>query len=246
VGAEPAGDATVNLVIEKSLPGGKSIEVHTAWEKGACVRAIADGPGFNRAVYPADATGLKWIGGAIQGSLKVTVKPDPWIPQDGKEIACQVAVSAEVRDGKVTGTYKGTCGGRDAGGAVSGQSAPAGAATIDSADLHVTLDDALDDAQPWKSRIGLDLQRRSGKVVSAVVSPDKTSDWSGKADASKLAFPPGAVTGELSVAMENSPVPYTYQLDGIIVGTFVGGTFTGKVGKRNVKGQFKGSVKPAK
>ncbi len=53
---------------------------HGAWQAGT-----ARTPGFNQATHHCDSSDLTVVDGRIQGPLRITIRPDRWVPTDGEE-----------------------------------------------------------------------------------------------------------------------------------------------------------------
>ena len=63
-------------------------------------------PTWNRAVHKADVSGLRVSGGKLQGDLRVRLIPDLWVPKDQKVRTQVFKVSADLRQGRLDGTYQ--------------------------------------------------------------------------------------------------------------------------------------------
>lgn len=110
--AARAADAAWTLTLTNAIEGGRALDLHLAVSDGACKAGFGLAPKFNRMVHGVDAGGLKVEGDALSGDVKVTLKPDAWVPKSGQPVACVYTVT-------VTG----------AGGAASGSSVLAGTMT---------------------------------------------------------------------------------------------------------------------
>jgi hypothetical protein len=74
---------------------------------------------YNKAAHTIDAGGLQYRDGAMKGTAKVTLNPDAWIPANKQPVQAEYTIDATLKDGKVTGTFTGTCGGTAVKGAIA-------------------------------------------------------------------------------------------------------------------------------
>ena len=249
-------DGAWALVLEGALPAGiggqtKALGVYLACRDGQWRQAFGESPAWNRASHKVDPAGLKFEGGALKGTLAVTLNPDQWVPPEGKPVSCKFDLDARFDNQSVAGTYKGTCGTTAVGGPLSGAVTPVSAALVKSCDVKVNLENVLTFGQEWKRRVQLAWSVRDGKPQPGKVSADLTASG-GKgalttldADTSGLALTPEALTGEFSFQVPDSKQTYRVRLGGIVVGTHAGGTFEGKGGDAVLKpGVFTGAIVP--
>ena len=64
-------------------------------------------PRFNICSYDCDPSGLTLAGDRLSGTLRVKMYHEPWTPEDAKPVSGTYAIQAELRDGRIIGTYKG-------------------------------------------------------------------------------------------------------------------------------------------
>ncbi len=78
----------LNLRIDKAVPlpdgGSRPLEATLRRTDGTWEPGTAKTPGYNTSTHTVDASGLKVTEETIRGTFEVTIRPDRWVPQDGK------------------------------------------------------------------------------------------------------------------------------------------------------------------
>jgi len=109
--AEPEPDkAQWIMSLEKALPWEGPLEVMLDVRDGTVKGAIATARRFNSRPHSIDTSGLTLKKGHLQGGIKVTINPDPWVPRGGKTMAREYSIDAVAKDGAITGKQKGRYG----------------------------------------------------------------------------------------------------------------------------------------
>jgi hypothetical protein len=103
-----AEDGVYVLKLGTALEGTGPLTVYLDRRRGAFGQALARGG--NTMSHKVNARGLKLKGGRIQGRLEVTIVPTESFPPGGRPVPCAYAIDAHLREGKVTGTFRGSHG----------------------------------------------------------------------------------------------------------------------------------------
>ena len=83
--------------------------------------AVGRTPRYNAGRHVVDPTGLKVSEDGISGKLAVVIKPDQWVPKDGKERSHDVSVAAKLSRQGGAWSLKGTCSAEADGQKLSGE-----------------------------------------------------------------------------------------------------------------------------
>ena len=249
-GASGAGVTICELELQGALPGGRPLTIHAAFRDGGCRRAFGLARTFNRASHLVDASRLKLEGAALKGRLKVTVRPDHWVPRGGKPVPCTFDVAATLSAGKLEGSFKGRYGDRDVSGAVGGKIGPR-PATPKMAMLMFEFFHPFD-ARPRGGHLAGELVVREGKVAAGrfFVIPSSPTHYGSHGRMGKLTvrLAGDAIRGSF-IGVETSgsgeAETYDFAVDGAVIGGVAGGTLAGKVGgKEAVNVPFYGTLRP--
>jgi hypothetical protein len=247
---DPAnGDWT--LILDQAVSN-KAVHVFLARRDGKWVQAIASTPEFNRGVHTVDLDDLELDGDKLAGRLGVRVNPDPWVPRDGKPIPSEFTIDASVADGKVTGSYEGTAGSEAVSGPVSGSVDPA-AGALESGTVKMRLENALTGDQPHVCMAEVTILLRQGEAKKTTFSWPAPGNkgrffWLAQITEADWKLTPHGFTGELAVRITPNrgrvdPGEYRFTLTARRVGSQVAGTFTAKLGDRELPGgTFLGTI----
>lgn len=244
--SQPA-ESTYDLHLHGAAADGKAMWVHLDCRKGAFSAGLAFTPRFNHAVHDVEASGLKLAEGKLTGKLRVTVNADPYVPRDGKPVACAYAIDARVADGGIGGSFTGTFGGEAVRGVVGGLYGPrpdvSGAVNV-----WLKMEQGVAGGAAWHNRTYIHFALKNGKVVEGKFSNNKGA-WEGTFDGAEVRLRDGALTGELKCTIASGRVrkgTYVFALDGRVISSFVTGSFTSRLGGQVVQsGRFVGGIAPA-
>lgn len=227
-GDPPAGSAKYVLKLENLAAPRKSMRLYVASRGGKLHRGYGAIPNFNNATHTLDLGGVKLREGRLTGRLGVTVNPDPWVPEDGEPIPCEVKLDAEVKGGGVSGRYSGTFDGEPRSGRIVGdyeKDEP-----IKNVG-HVTLkiEDGLFGGNAWHNRAFLSFDVEGGKPGGGRVWNNHTS-LSGSIDSGRFRIVDGQVRADLVATVQPgggvTPGEYRVKAEGDLVGSMAAGTFT--------------------
>lgn len=241
--ADPAnGDWT--LILEQAI-NNKAVHVLLASRDGKWMQAVASSPEFNRGAHTVNFAGLKLKGNELSGQLGVQINPDAWVPRDGNPIPSEFEIAVEVADGKLTGTYKGKAGSDAVSGTVSGGVAPP-AAALESGTVTMRLENALTGDKPHVCIAEVTFDIQNGEVKRTSFGwPAKGNKrgffWSGLVTAADWELTPHGFNGDIAVRIipnrgNVDAGEYHFALAGKRVGSQVAGSFTGKLGDRELSG----------
>ncbi len=138
VAAAAAGPQHLVVTLVDAVDDDRPLVVYLAvdGEAAEVSAAFAVAPAFNRRPHDVDARGLKIADGRIHGPVAVTINPDPWVPEDGRPIACRFELDLKRNGDAISGSYHGLRGGTEVRGAARGSASPAPA---DDADRRIRL-----------------------------------------------------------------------------------------------------------
>ena len=128
--ADP-GDATWHIgLVElwgKDAKGqGRQLDIYPVFEQGRWARAVATARRFNTSIHLVERADVTLAPPKVTGRLSILLTPDRWVPADGQPISLLVEIDGTLKPGEgdaafsLTGTYKGTLGGQDVSGALTG------------------------------------------------------------------------------------------------------------------------------
>ena len=222
---DPA-NASWTLVLSKTVDD-KPLTIYLATAEGKVKQAAATG--YNIALHTVDASGLKVDAGTLKGTLKVTIEPDLYLPQDKKPIACEIQLDATATGTEAKGAYRGKCGDKDVSGDLTGKvAAPAG--TLKSGALELVLWNALADGVPYLRDAAVTFTVDNGAARDARIRWRKGDSyhWTGKIDNIEIKPDAGAMTATIRATIDSKSAviggKYTFTLDAGIIGDFVYGT----------------------
>jgi hypothetical protein len=259
-GLEPA-DAIYTLVLDGAVAGDKALRLHLDRRGGRFAAGLGFAPAFNHECHDADPAGLTLDGGSLRGVAKVTIQPDPYVPRDGKAIACAYALDVTLKHGAITGTFKGTCGPDPVSGTAAGEIGLR-PKLGDSFDLSLKMEQGVSGGSPWHNRTYLAVQVRGGKVVGGSCSNNK-GGFSATFDGASLKLVGGTspsretrredtlptIVGTIVATVASGTVAqgtYTFTFAGRLVGGHVVGTFEARLADKVVqKGRFSGTLREA-
>jgi hypothetical protein len=240
------GECLHTLVLHDALKEGGFVKLYLAARDGKYTGGFGATPNFNNATHEIDATGLSIEAGAVRGTVKVTVHPDPWIPQDHKPIPCEFTIDARIRDAEVMGGYEGTAGDKTVKGPMDGglDARPEAGAV---ARMTLKLENGLAGGNPFANRAFLGCEVKDGKIVGGKVGNNHTS-LSGTVDSGDV-----KIEGDALSVTATATIPegggvwagkYSFTVKGIVVGRIAAGSFeTVLEGKGKVKtGRFWGTI----
>ncbi len=121
--ADTPSDGGWVVTLEKPLPGEKDLKLRIARDPNGKLVGFATARTFNSFWHEAATDRLTLSDDGLAGVTKVTIRPDPWMPRDGKPIACEFRLRADRSDAALGGTYAGTVGGKKVRGRLRGQPA---------------------------------------------------------------------------------------------------------------------------
>jgi hypothetical protein len=225
---------------------GAAMTIHIATVDGKVVQCLGLGA-FNKAIHDVDGSGLTVSDAGTKGKVKVVINADQWVPKDKKPIECLFDIEANASNGKLDGKYSGKRGVDEISGAVAGTVC---APPKDRAGkFEIQLERAIT-GNPNQQRVIVSFEADAdGKVGKVSAGPKDAFHWTGKVKEVKLAFSAGALTGDLTVEVENAksvdPGTYTFTLDGKVVGTAIAGRFKTMKGDKEIRASemFSGGLK---
>ncbi len=256
---EDPSDAVLGLVLAGALPGGKPLTVHLDVRDGRVEGAFGTALTFNLAPHDVDASGLAVADGRADGTLDVTIQPDPYVPRDGRPIACVYEIQAGVKAGAAKGSFSGGCGGRPVSGEVRGL-AQARPAKPDPAWFHLLLEDGMTGPQfSYHHRAYVSFTLHGDTTFDGRITefdqriPIQTSlAWNGLVEDVKVRFTGDRLTGSVHAVVTSSRDGrvklgrHTFPLEGLVIGRFTAGRFKTVIEGTFIKaGRFVGEVRPA-
>ncbi|MCY3019346.1 MAG: hypothetical protein NTW87_10015 [Planctomycetota bacterium] len=218
------------LVLEKAVAD-KPLTIYLAMADGKVQHAAGTTFTFNKAVHGVDGSAMKIDGAMLKGGIKVTIKPDAYVPKDKKPIACEIELNATAAGPDVQGTYKGKCGDQEVSGGLSGKLEPQGG-SLKSGSFELTMMAALCDGPPFLRDALVTSNYDAGAAKNAQIRWVKGDSfhWTGKVDSVELRPQPGALTGTIKATVDSRSAvlggKYAFTLDGRIFGAFVCGATT--------------------
>ncbi len=94
-----ADNLRLHLTLEGAMPrgnGGADLTIDVARVAGKWQAGTGKTPEYNQATHEVDASAVKTTGEGISGTMVVTVKPDRWVPKDGKTQTLKVDVNLDL------------------------------------------------------------------------------------------------------------------------------------------------------
>lgn len=244
-----AEDAIYVLTLDKAVEGGRTLEIYLDVKDGAPRHTFALAPKFNAVSHEADASGLKLEAGKLSGQLKVTVHPDAWVPKDHKSFTCEYTLDAIVKAPEVSGTFKGTFGGKEVSGQLKG-ALQARAPLPAPAKVELVLENAVNQGQgkdAWMNRSTFSFVLKEGKVEAAKFGPSAgagRNEWTAKVKSAEAKLDETSLSAVASVEVGGATL--VFSLEAKVVGRLVAGGFTSKSGeKEGKKDRLQGKVKVA-
>ncbi|MGA2501906.1 MAG: hypothetical protein ABSH20_29540, partial [Tepidisphaeraceae bacterium] len=260
---DPA-NAVHELVLEKALPGARTMHVYLRAENGKFATALATCPGRSNTNHVADATQLVLEGNRIRGQVKVALVFDGYWPADGKPRACVYGIDATLNGTAITGTFDGSCSAdgekspaEKSSGAISGTLAPApdlaGYWVVD-LQMENGSGTGVLGAKSWGDRVYPRLFFKDGKLVQSLIY-----GWGRRAQINyfesaitenNLVFDGKRLAGSITVRptqeqKAGQDATYVFAFDGRVVGPQIGGVFTKCIGGKEAPGgPFRGTLEP--
>ncbi len=196
---------------------------------------------FNTAWHKVDASSLRVTGNAVQGRVRVTVRPDSWNPSDGRPVDSVFQIHARVWNDRLVGDYQGRYGDKTVTGAVSGllMPRPSGGEITG---FGMKLEDALVGGNPWQNRCFANGNLKNGNLVTGVFYTNKpTGDnpcWSGALDDARIKVEGNKLRGTITGRVDRGVVQhgrYVITLRGESIGEQAWGEFETALDGRLVK-----------
>jgi len=221
----PPADGPTPMQVElyDALPSGDMLRLYlAAGADGGFASGFGFSPTYNRAVHQVDTAGLQREGDRVKGSIAVTVRPDPYVPKDGKPQTHTITIDAKVNHGAVTGTF-----GRDestAGRLVGRALPPAPDQPI--AGVWVKFEQGIIGGNPWFNRSFASVKYEDGKVAGGSFSYNKNG-WKGEFNDADLAMKGGRLTGTIDGTVTSGKTrtgKYTFKLDAHVIGDMIAGS----------------------
>ena len=260
-----AGESACRLALAGALPDGKPLLLYLDIRGGSVGAAFGTSPTYNKAAHDVDASGLALEGGAVTGTVKVTVNADLWVPRDGRSVPCAYALDVRREGEGFAGTYTGTYGGESKSGSVVGE---AFAPDERPARYRLGLGQALRRLAPrqgvggsnteyaldmWLSFEMADGRARDARFESPV--PDYRP-YSAIVERLEVTREGAALKGTATITVDYGRDPgdrygsdakrveaYTYTLKGLAIGDAAVGAFDARVGAIDDRGRhFAGTV----
>jgi hypothetical protein len=238
------------LVLDKAVAD-KPLTIYLATADGKVKQAAGTILTFNKAVHEVDGSALTIDGGSMKGTIKVTIKPDSYVPKDKKPIACEVQVDAALTGAAVNGTYKGKCGDTEVSGEIKGKlEGPSD--TPKSGSMELAMMDTLVDGPVYLRDALLTFDIADGAAKNGQIRWVKKDafHWTGKIEGMELKLGQGTMAGTIKADIDSrSQVlggKYVFTIDARTIGTFVYGTTKVQLdGKDRKTSYFFGSLKNA-
>jgi hypothetical protein len=232
---------TIYSLLFQEAGGTNSLEVALRAMDGKFTAGVTVGPLGPTTV---DVSGLKRNGDELTGTLKATIGFDGYHPADGKPVTREYRLNAKISDGKISGTTK-----------PDGKVTGTVSATPDIRGywiMDLQLENGLGtgelDNKSYRARVYPKLYLHDGQFVQNLVY-----GWGGRAQlnyfesaivTNQLTFDGRTLTGKLS-AKTTAGEEYDFVMDGLAVGTQIGGTYQKRVnGKEVTGGPFHGKLQP--
>jgi hypothetical protein len=242
---DPADSLCVLTLFDVPLEN-RYMKLYLDTRGGRFSHGFAATPNFNNATHEVDASGLRVKGSRVEGRVKVTVLPDPWIPRDRKPIPCTFGLDAEIRDGEIEGSYEGTAAGRAVQGIAAGRfdERP----VIEKVTgMTLKLENALTGGNEWHNRAFVRIALDNWKVTGGSVGNNHTR-LKGTVNEGRFQFSKGLLTGWAKTDVQRGggvdPGDYEFDVNGHFVGKIGAGRFDTYVGGKKVKsGRFWGALR---
>jgi len=99
----------LDMACRKLLPGDKDLLLSLTRADGKWYpRVTGRSPGYSQGAHSGDANSLRLEGDRITGTIPVVIRPDKWVPKDGKPRQIAVKVDAYIDPGGEDWSLKGT------------------------------------------------------------------------------------------------------------------------------------------
>jgi hypothetical protein len=251
--APAAGGATppamvYTLTLAGAAGEGKALSLHLD-ASGSTIHA-ACGTGFNALVHQVDASKLHLTDRAVTGEVTITVRPDNYLPSDGRQRVGTYRIRARREGEAVVGSFTGQFGTSGVQGSITGHVAPRPSYDTPHG-LDVRLFGALhrlysDRGPSWKYALDMRLRARmkEGRAVRPrfeTIVPDYRR-YSAVVESADLRLKGNRLRGTFRARVdyggqgrakefENPVETHTYTLRGRVVGQVVGGTYDVAIGE---------------
>jgi len=246
--AAPGKEALYDIELLGAVAGGRQLHCFLPRKAGAFRAGVGYSGQWNHSYHDVDPAGLMLAGEKLTGELRVTMNPDPYVPEDGKPVACRYTVDARVGEGCVRGTFRGAFGGEPVAGAVLGRFSPL-PPVPEPVRYHIKLDDGVNHGAPWFRRVYLSFVATAGKAAGGGMSNNK-GGWKGTFQGADVTFDGAAFEATIRGSVDTSRAvktgQYTFELTGRAVGReLIGRVETWRDGKKTKEGTaFMGSFGP--
>lgn len=237
-GAAPAaGEGLYRLTIRDALGIGKFMDVYLTATGGKLVHGFATTPNFNNATHVVEVGKLALDGQRLSGPLTVTVQPDPWIPADGKPIACAYQVDATLRDSEITGTadkfvVEGSLTDKPQLGKLT--------------NATLKLENGLHGKSDWHARAFVSCEIKDGRVTGGRISNNHTK-LDGVVTGGDLKFDGERLVGKVSATVKQGDGgqegQYEFTVHVLMVGTVGAGTFDSQLAGKTKSGRLWAAVR---
>jgi hypothetical protein len=235
------------IELHGAAPDGRPVWIHVDSAQATFGEGLAFAPLFNHETHDVDTSGLELEGNRLSGRIGVTIHPDPYVPKDGKPIACEYSLEASLQGGGITGTFHGAFGSENVEGSIAGEYLPRPDG-MDPVKLSLKMEQGVTGGAPWHNRCYLGLTLKNGRLLSGSFTNNK-GGWEGRLDTADLRIEEGSLKGTIHCTVESGRVKtgtYEFRLDGVIVGSFLKGTYRTRLADRPVRdGRFMGKIEPA-
>ncbi|MFP4054184.1 MAG: hypothetical protein ACLFV7_10020 [Phycisphaerae bacterium] len=245
------------ITLQSPLPGGKPLRLHLAESTHRVVAAFGTSPKFNSRWHDVTDHKLTLDGGGLEGKLSLTVNPDPWVPKDGKPIACSFTLQGRRKDGTISGTFTGTVGGKEVKGTLTGEptAAPGDSRTQR---YRIRFFQALRMIAPARGRHGPNTNYALDMVLTCALSPSGSvseallenvvpdyRSYSAVVKSIALKRTGARLTGTLTADIDygrdakriDKPVlTHTFTIDGLVIGETVAVRYDAQVADVHDKG----------
>jgi hypothetical protein len=241
-----AGTRVADLTLRAALPGEKPMDLHMVLAGGRVSAAFAEARTYNTMSYPVDASEVTVTPKGLSGPVTVTIPSDGWVPKGVASITCRYELSAVVRDGKLTGTFRGTCGNDASKGHLTGQLT---AQTSKPSRCRFELKARAPKGRKGLRRVGISMGWRNGKPVGVKLIPHGSITDIGAATVTRqaeLTWKGSRLVGRIKGVLQpngKQSRPVLLELSCLVVGDSVGGTLRTKVGDGKwVSGSIRGEM----
>jgi len=244
------------MALSKALPGGRTLELNLGLQDGLVVQAWGEISGVRSCIDVVDTSALRARGTRLEGRLRCWVQ----FPGESTTYVGTYDMNADVRDGRLAGSYTGWFGvkgralvystdklvvapnqvryfvsGETIAGELHGNArSHARGVVTTKANLYVGSVLAAGPTDRFR-RAWLGLTLKDGKFVSGTIRPyaGQEARWTGKVKAANLRISDGRLSGTVTAEITSRTVTsgtYTFTLDSEVVGNSVHGQIFSRLG----------------